>query len=151
MLLSIIEKVIPDMDKPPLKDSRPSTPVRLSLLWAALMSLYIYNDYFSMYLPGTVDDMVAGRIGPLGTATDGVLIGVSLMLAIPALMIALSSLVPPAISRWGNIVLGVLYTLIEILTFIGSRPFYQMVVAFEILITGLIVWSAVRWPREESQ
>ena len=139
------------MAKPPLKDSRPSTPVRLSLLWAALMSLYIYNDYFSMYLPGSVEDMAAGRIGPLGVATDGVLIGVSLMLAIPALMIALSSLLPPAISRWSNIVLGILYTLVEILTFIGSRPFYQIVVVFEILVTVIILWSAVRWPREASQ
>ena len=136
------------MDKPLLKDSRPSTPVRLSLLWAALMSLYIYNDYFSMYLPGSVEDMAAGRIGPLGVATDGVLICVSLMLAIPALMIALSSLLLPPVSRWSNIVFGTLYTLVEILTLIGSRPFYQMVVAFEILITGLIVWSAVRWPRK---
>lgn len=139
------------MAKLPLKDSRPSTPIRLSLLWAALMSLYIYNDYFSMYLPGTVDDMAAGQIGPLGAATDGVLIGVSLMLAIPALMISLSSLLPPVISRWSNIVFGVLYTLIEGLTFIGSRPFYQIVVAFEILVTVIIIWSAARWPRATPQ
>ena len=136
------------MPKPPLKDSRPSTPVKLSLLWAALMSLYIYNDYFSMYLPGTIEDMAAGQIGPLGAATDGILIGVALTLAIPALMIALSSLLPPVISRWSNVVFGVLYTLIEILTFIGSRPFYQLVVAFEILVTVTVIWTALRWPRE---
>ncbi|WP_321488951.1 DUF6326 family protein [uncultured Hyphomonas sp.] len=136
------------MPKPPLKDSRPSTPVKLSLLWAALMSLYIYNDYFSMYLPGTIEDMAAGQIGPLGAATDGILIGVALTLAIPALMIALSSLLPPVISRWSNVVFGILYTLIEILTFIGSRPFYQLVVAFEILVTVTVIWTALRWPRE---
>ena len=141
---------MPKPKTPPLMDSRPSTAVRLSLLWAALMSLYIYNDYFSMYLPGTVEDMAAGRIGPLGEATDAVLIGVALMLAIPALMIFLSSLLPPAISRWSNVVFGLVYTLIEVLTFIGSRPFYQMVVAFEILVTVIVIWTALRWPREEA-
>ncbi|MEZ5998245.1 MAG: DUF6326 family protein [Hyphomonas sp.] len=121
----------------------------LSLLWASLMSLYIYNDYFSLYLPGTVENMSAGRIGPLGEATDLVLICVALMLAIPALMIFLSSLLPPVISRWTNIVFGILYTLIEIMTFIGSRPFYQMVVAFEIVVTLTIIWTALRWPRAD--
>ncbi|HPF24748.1 MAG: DUF6326 family protein [Hyphomonas sp.] len=137
------------MPKPPLKDSRPSAPILLSLLWASLMSLYIYNDYFSLYLPGTVENMAAGRMGPLGDATDTVLICVALMLAIPAMMIFLSSLLPPVISRWSNVVFGLAYTLIEIMTFIGSRPFYQMVVAFEILVTLIIIWTALRWPRAD--
>lgn len=142
---------MPSPSKPLLKDSRPSPAVRLSLLWASLMSLYIYNDYFSMYLPGTVEDMSAGRIGPLGEASDLVLICVALVLAIPALMIFLSSALPPVLSRWSNVVFGCLYTLIEVLTFIGSRPFYQMVVAFEIVVTATIVWTALRWPRAEPQ
>jgi hypothetical protein len=121
--------------------------VRLSLLWAALMGLYIYNDYFSMYLPGTIETMSAGRMGPLGPATDTILIAVALLLAIPALMIYLSAALPPTLSRWSNVVFGLAYTVIEVLTFIGSRPFYQMVVVFEIIVTLLIIWSALRWPR----
>ena len=115
------------------------------------MSLYIYNDYFSMYLPGTIESMSAGRIGPLGEATDLILVAVSLMLAIPALMIVMSATLPPAISRWSNVIFGILYTLIEALTFIGSRPFYQIVVVFEIIVTVAIIWTALRWPRGKSQ
>ncbi|MDJ0638672.1 MAG: hypothetical protein QNJ20_07555 [Paracoccaceae bacterium] len=37
------------------------TPVRLSLLWATLMSLYVYNDFFSLYLPGEVEALSAGN------------------------------------------------------------------------------------------
>jgi hypothetical protein len=133
--------------KQSLKDGRPSPAVKLSLLWASLMGLYIYNDYFSMYLPGTVNDMMAGRIGPMGEASTVVMLCVSLVLAVPALMIFLSSALPPAISRWSNIVLGVLYTLIELLTFFGSAPFYQMVVGFEMIVTVLVIWTAWRWPR----
>ena len=123
------------------------TPIRLALLWAALMGLYIYNDYFSLYVPGTIEEMSAGIIGPLGAANDTVLVIVALVLAIPAMMIFLSVFLPTVLSRWSNIFLGVVYTVIEGLTFIGSRPFYQMVVAFEILVTLLVVWTAWRWPR----
>jgi hypothetical protein len=119
------------------------------LLWAALMGLYIYNDYFSMYLPGTIENMSAGVIGPLGEATDSVLVSVALLLAIPAMMIYLSAALPPAPSKWSNIVLGGAYTIIEALTLPRSAPFYQLVVVIEIMTTLLIVWTAWRWPRAE--
>ena len=130
-----------------LQPSTVSVPLRLSLLWAALMGLYIYNDYFSMYLPGVIEGMAAGTMGPLGPATDTILIAVAILLAIPALMIYLSSALPATVSRWSNIGFGVAYTGVELLTFVGSRPFYQMVVVFEIIVTLLIVWTALRWPR----
>lgn len=130
-----------------LEDMRVPLRIRLALLWATLMFLYIYNDYFSLYLPGTIENMSAGRIGPLGPATPPILVGVSIMLAVPALMIYLSAALPPAVSKWLNVTLGVAYTAIEILTFFGSALFYQIVVALEVAVTLLIVWTAIRWPR----
>lgn len=134
--------------KRPLEEFRAPTNVALSLLWTSLMFLYIYNDYFSLYSPHTIEGMMAGRIGPLGPATEPVMIGVSLMLAVPALMIFVSVALAPVLSRWLNVVLGLAYTAIEVMTFIGSRPFYQIVVALEIALTALIVWRALRWPRQ---
>jgi hypothetical protein len=138
------------MNKPhgrTLERFRAPTSLKLSLLWASLMSLYIYNDYFSLYLPGTIEDMSAGRLGPLGEATDTVLVSVAVILAIPALMIFLSTALAPVFSRWMNVLLGLAYTGIEILTFSGSRPFYQIVVALEIAVTLAIVVYALRWPK----
>lgn len=134
-------------DRKGLASFQTATPIRLSLLWAALMGLYIYNDYFSLYLPGTIEDMSAGVMGPLGATTDMVLLTVALILAIPAMMIFLSAFLPPVLSRWSNILFGMIYTVIEGLTFVGSRPFYQMVVGFEIIVTLLVIWTAWRWPR----
>lgn len=130
-----------------LSDEPVPIRLKLALLWAALMFLYIYNDYFSLYLPGTIDGMRAGRIGPLGEATDLVLVGVSLMLAVPALMIFLSAALPAAVSRWLNVLLGAVYTVIEVLTLFGSPPFYQIVVCLEIAVTLTIVWLSLRWPQ----
>jgi hypothetical protein len=134
-------------DRGELESHVVSVNVKLSLLWAALMSLFIYNDYFSLYLPGTIEMMQAGRMGPLGPATDAVLVGVSILMAVPALMIYLSAVLPPALNRWVNGALGVVYAIVTALTFPGSRPFYQMVVVLEIVLASLIVWYAFHWPR----
>lgn len=122
--------------------------VKLAALWATLMSLYIYNDYFKLYRPGVIAKMSAGQMGPLGPATDTVLIIVSVMLAIPALMIALSVITPPSISRWLNVGFAVVYTAIEVLTFQGGYLAYKIVVGLEIVTTLLILAFALRWPRE---
>jgi hypothetical protein len=136
--------------KKALEDFRAPTNLKLALLWVSLMFLYIYNDYFSLYMPGTIADMTAGRLGPLGQASAGILLGVSIMLAIPSLMIFLSVLLPPLISRWVNVAFGLAYTAIEVLTLPHSALFYRIVVVLEIVLTVLIVWYALRWPRIES-
>lgn len=134
------------VDKRRLKEFPLPVNIKLALLWASLMFLYIYNDYFSMYLAGTIEGMSAGQMGPLGEATESVLVGVSILLAIPALMIFLSASLRPTYSRWLNILLGLAYTIVEVMTFLGSALFYQIVVGLEISLTTLIVWYAVRWP-----
>lgn len=121
------------------------TPIRLALLWAAL---YIYNDYFVMYVPGTIRAMSEGKMGPLGQATPTVMVGAALLLAIPAVMIFLSAALPPAWSKWLNVLLGAVYTVIEALTFRGPYLFYKIVVAIEIAVTVLIIVQALRWPRQ---
>ena len=130
-----------------LEDFKAPTNIKIALLWASVMFLYIYNDYFSMYTPGTIDGMAKGSLGPMGQASDAVLTGLSIMLAIPATMIFLSAALRPAVSRGINVALGLAYTAIEAMTLFGSPLFYKVVVIAEIMLTALIVWYALRWPR----
>ena len=128
-----------------LEDSPIPTRIKLSLLWASLMSLYIYNDYFVLFVPGTIDGMAAGSMGPLGNYTDSKMIGVALILAIPASMVFLSSIVAPRTSRILNLTLGIVYAIIALLTLIGSPIFYKMVVCFQLVALALIIKLALRW------
>ena len=130
-----------------LEDIKVPVRIKIALLWAALIFLYIYNDYFSLYLPGTIEDMSAGIIGPLGKADKWIFLAVSMVLAIPSLMVFLSVVLPSSICRWSNIILGVFYTFIQALTFPNSALFYQVVVVMEICVTLWIIWYAARWPR----
>ena len=92
--------------------------------------------------------MMAGKMGPLGVVNDGIMIGVAVLMAVPALMIFLAAGLPRVISRWLNVVLGLVYTAVEVLTLSNSPPFYVLVVVLEILVTLTIVIYALRWSRE---
>lgn len=131
-----------------MSDRIAPTAIRLAFLWTSLMFLYIYNDYFMLYMPGEISGMEAGRIGPLGAASEPVMVGVSLMLATPALMIALSVLLPRQVARVANVTFGAAYTIIEILTLSSPHLFYKIVVGMEIVCTLGIIVLALRWPKQ---
>jgi hypothetical protein len=59
------------------EDLKINVKIKLSALWAAVMFCYVYGDYFGLYTPGTVQQMSAGKMGPLGAATQGVLVSTS--------------------------------------------------------------------------
>jgi hypothetical protein len=123
--------------------------IKLSALWAALMFLYIYADFLMLYKPGHLDEMLAGRMGPL-PATQNSLFAASVLMAIPALMIFLSLALKPRISRWANVILGALYTAVNIGNLVGeSWAFYFLFGILEIALTLLIIGYAWRWRNVE--
>ncbi len=131
----------------PLEDVRIPTKVKLSALWSATMFLYVYGDYFGLYRPSQLKEMLAGVMGPLGPASQQVLLGVSVMMAIPSVMVFLSLALPAVVARWTNITLGIVYSLIVLATMPGSWRFYLFLSAIEICLCLAIVWIAWRWPR----
>ena len=135
-------------DRPALEDYRVPVRVRLAGLWTSLMLCYIYGDYFGLYKPGKLQGMLEGRMGPLGQVTQGVLLGTSVLMAIPAVMVFLSLTLAPGPDRWANIILGIVYTLIMLVTIPGSWAFYVFLGIVEVALSLLIVWTAWKWPRE---
>ncbi|MBW3565405.1 MAG: hypothetical protein KY459_11825 [Acidobacteria bacterium] len=133
-----------------LQDVKIHVKIKISALWVTLMLCYIYGDYFGLYKPRTLEAMLEGRMGPLGPVTQGMLLGTSVMMAIPALMVFLSLVLPPVVNRWSNIVLGVIYTIIMLITMPGAWLFYLFLGIVEIVLSLLIVWYAWNWPRHET-
>ncbi|MGO4502719.1 MULTISPECIES: DUF6326 family protein [unclassified Dyella] len=133
--------------KAPLEDLKVPVKLKLAGLWTSLMFLYIYVDYFGLYQPGNLQDMLKGNMGPLGPTTQGVLLGTSLLMAVPSLMIFLSLVMKPMLSRVLNIFLGLVYAIIMLVTMPGAWTFYLVMGAIEIALSLLIVWHAWTWPR----
>ena len=131
-----------------LVDAPIDIKLKLAALWAATMSCYIYCDYFALYVPGKLDGMMHGQMGPLGAVSQGVLLGTSLLMAVPALMIFLSAALPARPNRILNIVVGAFYTLLlALLAVTASWYFYKFFAALEALLTALAAWLAWKWPR----
>lgn len=130
-----------------LDDIRVPVRAKLAALWTSLMFCFVYGDYFELYVPGKLESMLDGRMGPLGPVTEGVLVGTSILLAVPGLMIALSLLLPAVLCRWTNLVLAVAYAAIMALAAQGAWNFYVLMAAIEIVLCACIFVCAWRWPR----
>lgn len=54
------------MGKTALEDTRISARLKLAALWTSVMFCYVYGDYFELYVPGKLQDMLNGEM-TLGT------------------------------------------------------------------------------------
>src|SRR5712691_927031 len=130
-----------------LDDVKIHVKFKISALWVAVMFCYVYRDFFSLFQPGKLAGMLAGKIEPLGPTTQGVLLGTAALMAIPSIMVFLSLVLKPKINRLLNIILGVTYSLVILITMPGAWIFYIFLGVLEVALTGLIVWYAWHWPR----
>ena len=130
-----------------LTDFKLHTKLKLSLLWASTVFCYLYCDYFELYVPGKLDGMLQGN-GLFGTVTQGALVATSVLLAIPSVLVFLSSALNPRTSQVLNVTFGVIYTLLmALLAFQADWYFYKFFAALEALLTVLVVWYAWTWPK----
>lgn len=130
-----------------LGDIKVHVRFKLFALWSSVMFFYIYGDYFELYQPGKLQAMIAGRMA-LGAISQGVLLAMAAVMAIPSLMPFLSLVLPPRANRWLNIIFGAAYTLIMILAIKCGWHFYIFFGLIEITLTTLIVWYAWTWPKQ---
>jgi hypothetical protein len=132
-----------------MQDLKVNVKIKLSALWATAMFLYIYVDYFYLYVPGGLEKIIAGKMGPFQTNQVALLAALTLMM-IPSLMIILSLTLPPKANRWTNIIVGILKTVVVIGAAIGeSWAFYIFGSIVEVVLTLLVVWYAWKWPKQE--
>ena len=123
--------------------------MKLSALWVALMLIYAYADILSLFKAGAIEKMMDGFMGPF-PVTQGSLLSASILMMIPAVMVFLALALKAKVNRWVNIILGVLYTFVNISNLIGETWIYYIsFVVVEIALTLLIVWFAWRWPNPE--
>ncbi len=135
-----------------LEDVKINVKIKLSALWVTVMLCYIYGDIVTFYMPGLIEEIIAGKMGPLGPTTQVLLLGVAIFMAIPAVMVFLSLTLKPKANRWANIILGVIYTVVMLITMLmpGVWAYYIFFGIVEVVLTALIVWHAWKWPKQEA-
>ena len=131
-------------------DIKVHVKVKLSALWTSVLFCYLYGDYFGLYKPGKVKGMLAGNLEPLGPISQAMLLGLSISMAIPSLMILLTLVLKAKTSRLANIIIGVIYTLFVLVTMPGSWNFYLFFGTLDVILTSQIVWYAWKWPKSNA-
>ena len=133
-----------------LDDVRLPLKARLAAAWTSFMFLYVYVDYFALYKPGYLDELLAGRVHEFDTGPTFVAMGLTLV-AVPILMIVCSMTLPARVNRVANLVVASLYLPITVYNVAGEPMsyayFYGLSIGLEVLLLAYIAWSAWAWPR----
>ena len=132
-----------------LKDFDVNIKIQLAGLWTATTFCYLYGDYFELYTPHKVESLISGE----NTLNSPLMLFIaSIILAIPPLMIFLSLVLKPKINKILNIVFGLLFTIMMVWIAIDSLTtwysFYVFLAIVESILTFIIVWKALKWPRQ---
>jgi hypothetical protein len=132
-----------------LEDIKASLKLKLATLWVSLMFLYIYVDYFHLFMPGKIKDIQVGRVFEFGI-TQGFLLATLASMTIPALMIFLSVSVPAKVNRWANIIIAAVYIPFTLFNLAGEAWMHMVFGAVvEVVLLCLIIRYAWKWPRIE--
>jgi hypothetical protein len=132
-----------------LEAAKVNTKIRLAAAWTALIALYIYADFLSLYRPGQLDEIRRGVLGPFDVSQATLLIA-SLIVMLPAVMIVFSLLLPARVNRLLNVVLAILYTLVNFSNLVGEEwAYYYLFGIAEIAVTVHLFLTAWRWQVKE--
>ncbi len=121
--------------------------VKISALWASMLFVFAYVDLFSLYRADFRADVEAGKIAGF-TINQSFLLGTTVYIVIPSLMVFLALVLRPRVGRIANIALGILYALTIIAGAIGEWNYFILGSAVEIALLAAIVYYAWTWPKE---
>jgi Family of unknown function (DUF6326) len=120
--------------------------VKISALWIAMLLLFAYGDIFGFFAPGQIEEVMGGEIAGF-RISQGFLFAVSLYIAIASVMVFLTLVLRPAVARWVNVVLAVLYAVSIVASAIGEDAYFVFLSLAEVALLLLIVRYAWTWPR----
>jgi Family of unknown function (DUF6326) len=131
-----------------LEDVKVTIKVKLAGLWTAFMFFYIYVDYLALYMPGKIEDILAGKVFVFDITQVFLLAGLALT-TIPALMIFLSVALSAKINRWTNIIVAVVYIPFTLFNLAGEFWMHMVYGAVvEVVLLLLIIRYAWKWKQE---
>ena len=133
-----------------VKDFKVSLKLKLASLWTSFMFLYIYVDYFHLFMPGALEDLSAGRVFVFEITQAFLLVALATV-TIPALMIFLSIFLAANVNRCTNIFVATIYIPFTLFNLAGEVWMHMVFgAAVEVVLLCLIIVYAWKWPRMEA-
>ena len=121
--------------------------MKLAVFWLVFFSVMVISPILELYLPGFVEEIIAGEPGgePM---TAEIILFLAIMMLIPPAMAVLSLTLKDSINRWLNIIMGIvfivmmtLFTGFELIptAYLGS---ILLIAIVEVVSLALIIWYA---------
>jgi hypothetical protein len=126
---------------------RPVNPrIKIAALWTAMLFTFVYVDFFGLFRRDVRADIEAGKIFAF-TIGQGVLLGMTVYVIVPSLMVFLSLVLPVRITRIVNIVAATVYAITVLGGAIGEWAYYVVGSVTEAVLLAGIAYYAWTWPR----
>lgn len=127
-------------------DTKVNVKLKLAALWTSFMFFYIYVDYFHLYMPGMLNDLLASKVY-VYDINQVFIFSALLLLSVPILMIYLSVALPAKLNRISNISVAVLYIPFTLYNLAGKVWMHMVFAALiEVFILLVIIICAWKWP-----
>jgi hypothetical protein len=121
------------------EDIKVNVKLKIAALWTSFMFLYIYVDYFHLYMPGSLKDILAGKVFVFDITYLFLLVAM-IFVAIPSLMIFLSIVLPAKANRLTNMIVATLFIPYMLFNLAGEAWFHMyLAAAIEVVQLCLII------------
>ena len=131
-----------------LEDQRLPVRAKLVAAWTSFVLLYAYVDILGFYTPGTVKDILEGKVHTFDLSQAFSITALTLV-SIPIFMVVLSAVLTPRTNRITNLVVAAVYVPVTVFNVAGGfyLYYYGFGVVLELVVLALIVRHAWTWPR----
>jgi hypothetical protein len=120
--------------------------IKLATLWTSFMFLYIYVDYFALYMPSKIEDIMKGKVYVFDI-TQGFIFTALALASIPMVMIFLSVVLPAKINRLVNLIVATIHIPYMLFNLVGEAWPHMYFAA--VVLLCLIIFYAKKWPKTE--
>ena len=122
--------------------------IRISVLWIFMAVAMSAHSVLAFMEPGAME-----QIGEMQISA-GMFLFMALFWWVPLVMAVLSVTLKDLANRWTNIILGIVFTVLNIFHLIehlADPSAHQiLIIASTVVVTALIFWYALKWPKQEA-
>jgi len=122
--------------------------IRISVLWIFMAVAMSAHGVLAFMEPGAMEQIGEMQMGA------GMFLFMALFWWVPLVMAVLSVTLKDLANRWTNMILGIVFTALNIFHLIehlADPSAHQiLIIGSTVVVTALIFWYALKWPKQEA-
>jgi len=122
--------------------------IRISVLWIFMAVAMSAHGVLAFMEPGAMEQIEEMQMGV------GMFLFMALFWWVPLVMAVLSVTLKDLANRWTNMILGIVFTALNIFHLIehltDPSAHQILIIGSTVVVTALIFWHALKWPKQEA-